>query len=76
LPLSTLGLLQYLAPSCQFLLAVLVLGEPWRPAQQVGFACIWAALAVVSLDSARARRGRAAAPEEALTPAPEASPGR
>ena len=53
LPLSTLGFLQYLGPSLQLVLAVLVFGEPFRPAQQVGFGCIWAALLLVSLDTVR-----------------------
>ena len=51
LSLSTLGFLQYLGPSLQLLLAVLLFGEPFRPAQQVGFGCIWVALALVSLDT-------------------------
>jgi chloramphenicol-sensitive protein RarD len=54
--LSTLAFLQYLAPSLQFLLAVLVLGEPFLPAQQVSFGLIWLALLLVSIDSLAARR--------------------
>lgn len=57
LPLSTLGFVQYLAPTLQFLLAVLHLGEPFRPAQQVSFGLIWLALAVVTVDGLWARRG-------------------
>src|SRR5437588_3108949 len=56
LRLATLGFLQYLAPSLQFLLAVAVLGEPLSRTQLVSFACIWAALFVYSLDSLRAYR--------------------
>jgi chloramphenicol-sensitive protein RarD len=56
LRLSTLGFLQYLAPSLQFVLALTLFGEEFLPAQQVGFGCIWAALAVVSVDSALAPR--------------------
>ncbi|WP_437727116.1 EamA family transporter RarD [Sorangium sp. So ce861] len=56
LSLTTLGFLQYLAPSGQFLLAVLVYGEPFTATQAVSFACIWAGLAVFSADAAlRAR---------------------
>jgi chloramphenicol-sensitive protein RarD len=58
LPLSTLGFLQYLAPSLQFLIAVFVLGEPFRPAQRVGFPLIWSALAIVTIDALVARRTR------------------
>lgn len=59
LPLSTLGFLQYLAPTMQFLLAVLHLGEPFLPAQQVSFGLIWSALALVIVDGLLARRVRA-----------------
>jgi chloramphenicol-sensitive protein RarD len=59
LPLSTLGFLQYLAPSLQFLLAVSLLGEPFRPEQQVSFGCIWIALAIYSAESVIVQRMRA-----------------
>ena len=64
LPLSTMGFLQYLAPSLQFLIAVFVLGEPFRDEQQVGFPLIWSALAIVTVDALEARhlRGRENAP--------------
>ena len=50
LPLSTVGLLQYLSPSLQFLLAILVFREPFTPAHAATFACIWAALAILTWD--------------------------
>jgi chloramphenicol-sensitive protein RarD len=75
LPLSTLGFLQYLAPTLQFLFAVLMLEEQWLRPQQIGFGCIWAALAIVSVDSVRAQRQRSAAEERALTRAPAAGRG-
>lgn len=56
LPLSTVGFLQYLAPSLNFLLAVFVFREPFDTGQFVGFALIWAALAVYSVDMLRASR--------------------
>ena len=64
LPLTTMGFLQFLAPTSQFLLALFVFGEPFRPEQQVGFPLIWAGLAIVSIDALMARRarGRAKAP--------------
>lgn len=43
-PLTTLGLLQYLAPTVQFLLGVLVLGEPMSLPELAGFALVWLAL--------------------------------
>jgi len=54
LRLSTLGFLQYLTPTVQFLLAVIAFGEPFTPANAAGFILIWAALIVYSLDSLRA----------------------
>ena len=53
LPLSTLGFIQYLSPSLQFLLAVLLYGEPFTAAHAVSFACIWAALALLTWDLRR-----------------------
>lgn len=49
--LTTLGFLQYIAPSCIFLMAVFVFLEPFSTAQLVSFALIWTALAVYSIDS-------------------------
>ena len=46
LPLSNLGFLQYVSPSMQFLLAVLVYGEPFGAAQAGAFGLIWLALAL------------------------------
>lgn len=66
LPLSTLGFLQYLAPSLQFLLAVLVLGEPFQPVQQVSFALIWSALVLVTLDAVLRGRRRLWTSEEMI----------
>jgi chloramphenicol-sensitive protein RarD len=55
-PLTTLGLLQYVAPTLQFLLGITVGGEPMSSSRWVGFALIWAALVLFSADSLRARR--------------------
>ena len=58
LPLATVGFLQFIAPSLNFVLAVLVFREPFDSAQLIGFMLIWAALAIYSVDMARvARRG-------------------
>lgn len=51
LPLATVGLLQYLSPSLQLVLGIWVFGEPFDGARLVGFACIWAGLAVYSADA-------------------------
>jgi chloramphenicol-sensitive protein RarD len=52
LRLSTIGFLQYLAPSLQFLVAVAAFGENLTATHLVSFGCIWAALAIYSTDSA------------------------
>ena len=54
--LSTVGLLQYIAPSCMFLLAVFLFREPFVKAQVVTFIFIWTALAIYSTDSVRSYR--------------------
>jgi chloramphenicol-sensitive protein RarD len=59
IPLSTLGILQYLAPTLQFLLGVLVFREPMPPARLAGFALVWLALIVFTADSLRRARRRA-----------------
>lgn len=61
LPLSTMGLLQYLAPTLQFFIA-LALGEPLRAVHILTFALIWAGCALYAWDSLRATR--APAPQE------------
>lgn len=63
LPLSTLGLLQYLTPTAQFLLGVLHFGEAMSPARWGGFALVWAALVLLTTVGLRraARRRRALA---------------
>lgn len=63
LRLSTMGFLQYVGPTCQFLLAVFAFGEPFRSADLVSFALIWSALILYSTDSYLAyRAGQAAIP--------------
>uniref|UniRef100_UPI0018D1016C EamA family transporter RarD n=1 Tax=Streptomyces clavuligerus TaxID=1901 RepID=UPI0018D1016C len=61
-PLSTLGLLQYLAPVFQFLLGVLYFKEAMPPERWAGFTLVWLALAMLTWDALRtARRNKAAA---------------
>lgn len=54
--LTTLGLIQYTAPTLQFLLAVLVYGEAFTPVHGVVFGLIWTGLALFSWDSRRQSR--------------------
>ncbi|BBC35821.1 Protein rarD [Streptomyces graminofaciens] len=55
-PLSTLGLLQYLAPVFQFLLGVLYFGEEMPPERWAGFALVWLALSLLTWDALRTAR--------------------
>lgn len=56
LRLSTLGVLQYIAPSLQFLLAVAIFGESFTVHHMVTFALIWTALLIYSADAVRSTR--------------------
>lgn len=63
LKLATLGLVQYISPTLQLMLAVWVFHEPFDAARLLGFAFIWSGLALVSADALgwRPWRGGAAA---------------
>ena len=64
IPLSTIGLLQYLTPLMQLAIGVFVYDEPMPAARLAGFVVVWVALAVFTVDSLRAARtARRAAPE-------------
>ena len=56
LPLSVVGLLQYLTPVLQFLIGVAVQHEEMSTARWAGFALVWAALVVLLVDGFRHRR--------------------
>ncbi|WAZ23440.1 EamA family transporter RarD [Streptomyces cinnabarinus] len=60
-PLSTLGLLQYLAPVFQFLLGVLYFREAMPPERWAGFALVWLALTLLTADAWRSARRTAKA---------------
>jgi chloramphenicol-sensitive protein RarD len=53
LPLSTLGVVQYVGPTIQFLIGVFVFHEPFTHDRVVGFSCIWIALAIYMIDGLR-----------------------
>jgi chloramphenicol-sensitive protein RarD len=57
LRLSTIGLFQYIAPSMALLLAVVFYGEPFTRVHAITFGCVWLALAIYTVDAARAVRG-------------------
>ncbi len=54
--MTTLGFLQYVAPTMTFLLAVLIYGETFSQAKLITFICVWVALAIYSADSVRNAR--------------------
>jgi chloramphenicol-sensitive protein RarD len=50
IPFATLGILQYVGPSLQLLIGVLVYGEPFGPDKLIAYSAIWIALAIFSID--------------------------
>jgi chloramphenicol-sensitive protein RarD len=54
--MTTLGLLQYLAPTIQFALGILVYDEPMPPMRWVGFGLVWLALALFTVETVNHRR--------------------
>ncbi len=64
--LVTLGILQYIAPTLQFLIGVVLYGEPLTTARLIGFALIWTALAIHTLDSLVHRRSTDAMPSSPM----------
>lgn len=61
IPLSTLGLLQYIAPTLQFSIGVLLYGEDFSQARVIGFSIIWLALLIYSSEGFFHRRALLAA---------------
>ena len=56
IPLSLLGLLQYLTPTLQLLCGLVVFHEPMPPERLVGFGLVWAALGMLAADALSSRR--------------------
>ena len=56
IPLSLLGILQYINPSLQFLLGTLVYHEPFDASRLIGFAIVWVALVLFALEGLFANR--------------------
>jgi chloramphenicol-sensitive protein RarD len=73
IPLSLLGLLQYLTPTLQLVCGVALLGEALPPARLAGFVLVWAALAVLATDALGSARRRSADPMSLPPPAAEAA---
>ncbi len=71
LPLSVIGILQYLTPTMQFLIAVLIFEEDMPAARWWGFALVWVALVLLTADGVRAGRRARAGGVAATTPPDE-----
>jgi chloramphenicol-sensitive protein RarD len=56
IPLSLIGLLQYITPTIHFLMGVLFYAEPFARVRAIGFGLVWVALVIFSAESWRARR--------------------
>ena len=67
-PLTVIGLLQFIAPVLQFIIGAWVLGEPMPLERWIGFGLVWVALIVLSVDSVLfSRRGRGVSDVAELT---------
>ncbi|HEV7207499.1 MAG TPA: EamA family transporter RarD [Mycobacteriales bacterium] len=76
LPLSSLGLLQYLAPVLQLIVGIGVRHEPLPPARLAGFALVWLALVILTVDGVRHRGNRGARPADPSRTPGAADPSR
>ncbi len=56
IPLTTLGVLQYIAPTIQFLIGVFIYKEPFDMAHLIGFGIVWVALIIFGVESFLAKR--------------------
>jgi chloramphenicol-sensitive protein RarD len=65
IPLATLGMLQYLAPTIQLGLGVWLYGEAVSRGQFIGFVTVWIALGIFAVDSARTLRSNRRSPRDA-----------
>ena len=64
IPLSLLGILQYIAPTLQFILGVFVYREPFTHAQLIGYGFVWTALILFGMEGLIAYRTQSAATAE------------
>lgn len=69
IPLSLVGMLQYLTPTLQLLIGITVLDESVDGTQLIGFAMVWAALVVLSIGALRSNRLRREAAENTVVTA-------
>jgi chloramphenicol-sensitive protein RarD len=64
LRLATIGLLQFISPTMQFVLAVAVFNEPFDKNRLIAFLFIWAAVGLFAFDNARRHRSRTVVPAD------------
>ncbi len=55
-PLSTIGILQYITPTLQFLIGLIIFQEPFTPIRLIGFGLVWLAVIIFTLESLWTRR--------------------
>lgn len=60
IPLSLMGIMQYIAPTFQFMIGVFIFDEPFSPQLLAGFSIIWTALALYTLEGVVRRRRKMA----------------
>lgn len=73
IPLTTIGLLQFMTPVMQLMCGVFILGERMSPGRLVGFALVWLALIVLTLDTIQFARRQRRARRSAAPGAPAAA---
>jgi chloramphenicol-sensitive protein RarD len=64
LPLTALGLVYYLGPSCQLFVAICIFGEPLNPVQLFSFVLVWLGLAIVVANTFRRYRSMRVLPND------------
>lgn len=72
--MSTMGMLQYLAPVLQFLIGLLIQHEAMPPGRWIGFLLVWAALLILSVDGLRNARHNRLADRAAITKSEDSKP--
>ena len=73
-PLTVIGPMQYLTPSLQFGIGVLIIGEPMPASRWIGFGLVWLALLIFTLSAIRGHRTELRARRLAVTPCPGSAP--
>ncbi|MEU3018397.1 MULTISPECIES: EamA family transporter RarD [unclassified Nocardiopsis] len=68
-PLSVIGMLQFIAPTMMFVIGWLVQGEEMPPSRWIGFVFVWLAVCVFAFDQVRSSLARSARAREAAAPA-------